>query len=456
MRSLLYRIFIANWRRKLLALASAIVIWFLVNNSITVTKTFPGVPIRVIHLPEDKTIEGLQPNGLLSRRIPVTITGRSNVLERASASDFEIVIDAYNKGDRWTTEISKRNLISLNPDIDLAYAVTEVAPAEVTIQLSPLVTAKIPVIIASPVGEPPQGYQYLDVWPQRLYQTISGPKPQIDDLKAKGLRLTLDLGKVTKEELDALHSKRRAYPEDEVRYFVPANWKRIIIPFLGDKTIPINDPDAAFLHIDFLKQELLPLKYPLPVQVYYPSQSSDTVNPLTAPLLEGHAVKVERGLYLLNLKIYTEDVSRFFLDTVSDFIAITIVAAPHTAGKPLAWSVEFVDPSALEEAFILLSMANLSSESGQELNPKAREELLRERFRSYIREFTIVTENGLPLELDCELTERGITVQTSQPSIANIAKRYRPVAFDGDGNRTIENWSLGEEPNNLNVERAAL
>jgi hypothetical protein len=415
-----------------LALASAVVIWFLVNNSITVTKTIPGVPIRVIHLPEDKTIEGLQPNGLLSRKIPVTITGRSSVLERASANDFEIVIDAYNKGDRWTTEISKRNLVSLNPDIDLGYAVTEVAPAEVTIQLSPLVTAKIPVLITPPVGEPPQGYQYLDVWPQRLYQTVSGPKPQIDDLKAKGLRLTFDLSKVTKEELDTLHSKRRAYPEDEVRYFIPANWKRVVVPCLGDKTIPINDPDAAFLHLDFLKQELLPLKRSLPVQVYYPPQSTETVNPLTTPLVEGHALKLERGIYLLNMKLYTEDVSRFFLDTVSDYIAIAVIAGSQPPGQPLAWSVQFIDPGALEEEFVLLSMANISSETGLELNPKAREQVLRDRFRNYMREFIILTENGLPLELDCEMGENGITVQPSQPTIANIAKRLRPVALEVD------------------------
>lgn len=432
MRSLLYRIFVSNWRRKLLALGAAVIIWFLVNNSITVTKTFPGVPIRVINIPEDKTIEGLQPNGLLSKRIPVTATGRRNVLDRATSADFEIVIDACNKGDRWTSEISKRNLVSLNPDIDLGYAITEVAPADVTIQLSPLVTAKIPVMITQPIGEPPQGYQYLDAWPQRLYQTVSGPKPQIDDLKAKGLKLTFDLSKITKEELDTLYAKRRAYPEDEVRYFVPSSWKRISIPFLGDKTVPINDPDATFLHLDFLKQELLPLKYSLPVQLFYPGQYSDLINPTTAPLLEGDAIKVEHGLSLLNVKLYTQDVSRFFLDTVSDFIAITVVAVPNSQRERLAWSIQFINPAELEDSFVALSMTNIQSNAGQDLDPQARENALRERFRNYMREFTIVTEDGSPLQLDCKLTEQGVTVQRVQPIVAHLPRLHRQIVLGAD------------------------
>ena len=81
MKTLLKTIFVDNWQRKLIALLAALVIWLLVNYTITETRTIPNVPIRVLNVPKDKTIEGLQNGGLLSRKITLVLTGKKSVIE---------------------------------------------------------------------------------------------------------------------------------------------------------------------------------------------------------------------------------------------------------------------------------------------------------------------------------------------------------------------------------------
>ncbi len=170
---LILNFFLENWQRKLIALISATVIWLLVNHSITSTRVIPNVPIRIVNLPSDKTVQGLLPNGLLSKRVTLTVSGSKDVVDQLEPGDLEIIIDASNKGDEWIVQVSKKNLVGLNPDIDLLRNITQVTHNEFIIKLSRLITDKIPVMILPPIGEPPQGYQFLDIWPQRLTHTVS-------------------------------------------------------------------------------------------------------------------------------------------------------------------------------------------------------------------------------------------------------------------------------------------
>ena len=86
MRSLLHKIFIENWPRKLVSAVLAFIIWGLVNHSITSTKTVHNVPIKIINLPTGKTIKGLQDNDFLNKKITLTLTGNKNVLEDITGS----------------------------------------------------------------------------------------------------------------------------------------------------------------------------------------------------------------------------------------------------------------------------------------------------------------------------------------------------------------------------------
>src|SRR5690242_20027239 len=94
METLIGRIFISNWQQKLVALATAVVLWFFVSYSIIETKIVPSVPIRVVNIPPDYTILGLLPNGILQKRITLSITGTKDIVEDLEPGDLEVVVDA--------------------------------------------------------------------------------------------------------------------------------------------------------------------------------------------------------------------------------------------------------------------------------------------------------------------------------------------------------------------------
>ena len=136
------------------------------------------------------------PDGILDKRMTLTLTGNKDVLDHLNPQDFEIVLDASDKGDEWIAKISKNNIVSLNPDIHLLHAIQQVSHPELIVRLCPLVTRKIPVFVQPPQDEAPEGYQFLDVWPQKLYQTVSGPEDEVKKLQEEGLELDFDLTQI--------------------------------------------------------------------------------------------------------------------------------------------------------------------------------------------------------------------------------------------------------------------
>ena len=134
------------------------------------------------------------------------------------------------------------------------------------IKLTKLVTAKIALTIEPPKGVPPQGYEYLDIWPQHIFQTVSGPEEDIQQLKEKGLQITFDLNEISKSELDAIKSSGH---NDEISFSVPKKWKHLLIP-CRHTSEELNDPDAQNMRIDFLRKEFLPLDKEIPVGISIP------------------------------------------------------------------------------------------------------------------------------------------------------------------------------------------
>lgn len=406
----LRRLFVDQWHRKLTAVLAAVIIWILVDHSITVTRTIPNIPIRVLNIPENKTIRGLLPGGLLSKRVTLTVTGSKSVISDLDPTDIEVITDATGKGDQWTFKVRKKNLRSTGGDIDISQGVSSIDPVQLTIELKPLATAKIPINVMPPIGEPPKGFRLLDVWPKHLNQTVSGPKEQVDELKAKGIRLTFDLSKITYDELETLYQKTQHIGDDEIRFYVPANWKRVTIPFVQGRIVDINDPEADYLVIDFLKQELLPIDNDLPISVFYPIDTSDTLNPLTIPLKTGDLIDESDGLFTLTGPFYARGVSRQFLEAVSDSLQITIVGKPGEDGK-LPWGVQFVDIRNLENRYVQMGLQTSSDEEGQLVSLKEREKVLRDRFAGFIRDFELYNAQEDPFTMSAQIAHREIIVE---------------------------------------------
>jgi hypothetical protein len=410
MRTLLTRLFVENWQRKLVALVLAIIVWFVVNHSMTVTKTVQNIPVRVVNLSPHKTIEGMQVNGILNKRIALTFTGNKSALDDLSMKDIEVVLDASSKPDEWIASIDKKNIVSLNPDLDLAKAISKVAPFEMIVRQGKLVTEKIPVLITQPIGEAPKGYQFLDVWPYHLTLTVNGPEESVKRIKARGLKLTFNLNDISRTELDTLSpTSKKSGMVDEVSFFVPNAWKKILLQQLSDTPIEIDDPQARLLRLDFSRQDMIPLGIPIPVTVFFPPKYNNTLNPETYALAPNDFILKKNGIKMISTPLYAQGVSRLFLETVKDMIQIVIIAAPKSERETLLWNTQFMYPHELEDRYVAKVLSEANDEAG-EVQPHLREDYLRNRFRSYMNRFRLYTPNGKKLSLKIELQANAISV----------------------------------------------
>lgn len=406
MDSVISRLFFTDWQRKVVALIGAIAVWLIVHQGITDTKTLANVPIRLINLPADKTVQGLLPNGLINKRVSLTVTGTKDVIDNLESSDLEVVLDAATLPDEWVLQVSKKNLVSLDPEIDLTHHISSVSNSEFLIRMSRVITEQIPVTIAPPVGTAPEGYQFLDISPQVLTHAVTGPEDQVRELEERGFSLQFDLNQISKAQLDELKGSTISYRQDEVQFPVPDRWKTIVVPFENEMPETLNDAAAKNLVITFLRKELIPVPTEIPARVFYPVEDINTLNPLTHPLATTGAIKEKDGVKFLGTPILVGEVSHVFLDIVKDNLELVIVAAPPEDREFLHWSIEFVNERELEDTFAALLMSDRSDGT----SPAKRESRLRRRFREYMQNMTVYKDKNLKLILEAKVQESSINV----------------------------------------------
>ncbi|NDD58567.1 MAG: hypothetical protein EBZ47_04835 [Chlamydiae bacterium] len=414
MKTLLHSLFILNWRRKVASLLLALVIWLVVNHSLTSTKTIANVPIRVINVPMGKTIEGMQQSGKLNKRLTLSLVGNTTLLEELNSNDLEVVIDASNKSDEWIATIAKKNLISLNPEIDISKGISRVYHPSFIIRLTKLVTQKIPVVITQPIGEAPRGYQLLDIWPYKLTLTVSGPEEVIKKLSSKDQRLTFNLNDISKGQLDAIAATQNNDQNELVSYYVPDQWKQINIPLLSDLPIQIDDMQAKSLRIDFIRCNLLSIDFPLQVSAFFPPEFSSTINPDLFSIQTSSLVENQNGIFTITSALFAKGVDRLFMDVVKDMIQIIVIAAPNPQKRELDWSIQFINPRMLENKYVERLFSDTSDEDIRTLKPAFREEYLRNRFRSYMNRFQLFTSNDEKFSLVATLEDGSILLQETK------------------------------------------
>ncbi len=400
-----------HWPRKLIAIVVAVVVWLLVNNSITTSRTLINVPIRIINVPQDHTIVGLLPSGILSKRINLTLTGSKKVIDDLEPGDIEVISDVSDKSGQWTAEISRKNVVYVSSKETLGPHLTKIAHSPLILEMSRLISARVSVRITPPQGEPPQGYQYLNVWPRWLLHNVKGPEQEVEDLQAQGLQLTFDLHEISKEELDRLEPSNPKLAADEVNYLVPDKWKRVAIPFHNNALEEINDEDAKKLRIEFLRKDTLALDRQLAIEVFYPPRFADEIIPAQVSLQEGGPISKKSGLAVLQTPLFMKNASRLFLDVVRDNLQLVIIAEPESVTPLLRWSVQVVDPDRLEDNYVELLAPVSSAETEPSAPGQHPATHLRERFREYLRRFQLVKSDGSPLRLTAKLNNNAITVE---------------------------------------------
>jgi hypothetical protein len=427
MKSLLHKIFFQHWARKLVSLVLAVIIWLVVNQTLTSTRNISNIPVRIIHLPQGKTVEGIQPNGRLAKKLTLTVVGNRALIDELSPSDLEVVIDASEKPDEWIVTVTKKNLVSLNPEIDISSGISRVYHPNFVIRMTKLITDQIPIVITQPIGEAPRGYQFLDVWPYHLFLTVSGPQEVIKRLKMKEQRITFNLSDISKSQIDELAIKSESNSE-VISYYVPEQWKQINIPLLSDSPIEIDDPQAKALRIDFVRCNLLPINTPLQLSIFFPPENLEILNPENTRLAPNQLIEFTKGAPLISYPLYANGVDNLFLETVREMIEIVIIAAPKSERKLLDWSVQFVNPRLLEDKYVATLMSDVSDREIRLLQPTLREEYLRNRFRSYMNRFQLFRVDDSKFDLNVFLkgqyihVEEGGVLMESEPPLLKKAQ----------------------------------
>jgi hypothetical protein len=415
MISLIRKFFLDNWLRKLISFALALIIWFVVDQSLTSSKSINSVGIRVINLPQGKTIPGLQTSGLLNKRIDINVTGKKAYIEELNNSDIEVVIDAGHFANEGIISLDKKNLLSLNPKISIHRHISKIASKNLVVDLVPLAQEKIPIYITKPIGEAPKGYQYIDIWPYHLNLTVSGPEETIKKLKSQGLKLTYNLSDISKSDLEREGLDKN---KSVTSFFIPDNWKLINLPSLSDIPIQIDDPDAELLRIDFIRSNIIPIKFSVPVSLFlspghFPSNAS------SISIGTSEIISSIKGMKLLNKEIYTKGVSELFLDIVKDMISIVFIISSTSIEDDLDWSVQFINPKTCEDLYVTRMITEIKDEELLDLNPRVREEYLRNRFRNYMNRFQLCDAEGNPLQLYGSLKGREVSISQTLPKKSN-------------------------------------
>ncbi|MEM8727958.1 MAG: hypothetical protein AAGE99_04535 [Chlamydiota bacterium] len=409
MRTLLKNLFIDNWPRKCLSVILAVITWFVVSKSLTTTKTISNIPVKIENIPPGKTVEGIQSNGLLNRRVNLTLSGNKSVLEDLNANDLHIVFDASGREGEWIASIGRKNLRVDHSDLNISQGISRVSQQNFIIKLTKLVSEKIPVIMTQPIGEAPIGYQFVDIWPYQLNITVSGPEEIVKKLKNRGLNLTFNLNDITKTTLDELRASATKRYSDVVGFYVPNAWKQISIPSLSPTPIEINDPDARLLRIDFLRYELLKLSSPIPITLYFPPSAAATITPSKVNIIPNHVVENRSGSKMITKTLYAKGVSALFLDVVKDMVEIAVIVNPNENDR-LEWSTQFINARTLEERYLRFIKSDATDDEFRDLQPHLRDNYLRNRFRNYMNRFRLYTSDHEVFELAPVLQGNSVSV----------------------------------------------
>jgi len=313
------------------------------------------------------------------------------------------------KRGEWIASIGRKNIRSDNPDMNVSQGISRVSQQNFIIKLTKLVTEKIPIIITQPIGEAPGGYQFLDIWPYQLFITVSGPEDLVKNLKSRGLKLTFNLNDITRNQLDELGSTTTKKHSDVVSFFVPNHWKQIALPLLSSTPIEINDPDAKYLRIDFLRYEMLKLDSPVPVSLYFPPSIAGTLNPAKVTLTPNNLVENRSGIKMITNTLYAKGVSALFLDVIKNMVEISVIVKPDEEGC-LKWSIQFINAHDLEERYIRFLKSDVSDKEVRDLQPQVRDEYLRNRFRSYMHRFQLYKSANEALEICPKLQGNSILI----------------------------------------------
>ena len=106
-----------------------------------------------------------------------------------------------------------------------------------------------------------------------------------------------NLSDISKAQLDDLQqTAKEKKHSDIISFYVPNPWKQVTLPLLSANPIEINDPNAKYLRIDFIRNELFKLEYPIPISLFFPPSKPGNLSPQKTSLMTNQSVESKEGL----------------------------------------------------------------------------------------------------------------------------------------------------------------
>lgn len=169
-----------NIHLKLLALLSAVILWFVV---ITVENTIYPFPEQI-----EVEIVNLEPNVSIASNIPevkLFLRVDKEELKSLTANDFEVFIDL--KGTEAGSKTVKIQATTTKPEA----RILQVQPSEIELKISPTSEKEVEVKINT-VGDPFEGYLIEDLAAENETVKITGAQSIIDTIDHVNAELLLD------------------------------------------------------------------------------------------------------------------------------------------------------------------------------------------------------------------------------------------------------------------------
>jgi YbbR domain-containing protein len=173
MQKLLRRVFVEDWRVKLLSLAIAIVLWLLVTGQNQPVTAHVNVQLNFIR-PQALEISNDPP-----RTVDVMLTGSRNKLDDLTSLDLVATVDLSDQraGER-VLRLADKAQITLPQGIK----VDGFQPSAIPIRLEEILDRQI-AVEARLEGKPADGYEVYSVYPNKGSVSVRGPASRVNALQ---------------------------------------------------------------------------------------------------------------------------------------------------------------------------------------------------------------------------------------------------------------------------------
>lgn len=171
----LRKIFVEDWKLKLLALGITLGLWFVVTEQQTaVTRHFPGVPVNF------QPPDGMQISNDPRDEIELTLSGPRGEVERLSARDLTATVDIADRmsGERAIPLTKDR----VKVDVPESVRIVSIEPRTVMVRLEPLVERELEVEPRFE-GRLPEGCALENVVVSPKKVTVRGPASRVNELQ---------------------------------------------------------------------------------------------------------------------------------------------------------------------------------------------------------------------------------------------------------------------------------